>query len=221
MNENGMKVLTQEEFDNTVRATRFNKYYKKDVAFERMIVDIDVDYPAATYIFNNCKIVRIKDLTAGVSFRPTFLFTSCEIVDYRNIIDSVSLRSFDDCIFTIPVPLACPSEGAFIGWKKCLLYGGSAVSDVCLVKLLIPEDAKRSSAFGTKCRCSKAKVLGIYSSVTDNELDDRMACSSWDKTYYKKHEWVYPDSFDENRYRACSNGIHFFMDKEEARRYPI
>ena len=39
-------------------------------------------------------------------------------------------------------PLACPESGSFIGWKK--------TAEDLIVKLLIPEDAKRSSAFGRK-----------------------------------------------------------------------
>lgn len=48
--------------------------------------------------------------------------------------------------------LCCPEEGSFIGFKKA---GGK------IIKLLIPEDSKRSSATTRKCRCSKAKVLSI------------------------------------------------------------
>lgn len=49
--------------------------------------------------------------------------------------------------------LQCPEEGVFIGCKRCALGR--------IVKLLIAEDAKRSSATTRKCRCSKAKVLEI------------------------------------------------------------
>ena len=50
--------------------------------------------------------------------------------------------------------LQCPEEGSFIGYKK---------ADNKIVKLLITEDAKRSSATSRKCRCNKAKVLSITS----------------------------------------------------------
>ena len=43
--------------------------------------------------------------------------------------------------------LSCPTEGSFIGWKKASGH---------IVKLRIPEDARRSSATGHKCRCDKA-----------------------------------------------------------------
>lgn len=45
-------------------------------------------------------------------------------------------------------------EGDLIGYKKCL-------NDV-IVKLLIPANAKRSHAFGRKCRAEFAKVLEIF-----------------------------------------------------------
>ena len=113
--------------------------------------------------------------------------------------------------FDVPyIPLNCPSDGAFIGWKK--------VSDR-LVQLLIPEDAKRSSATTNKCRCSKAKVLSITS------LDGERAYESVvNKTYdphveYKVGEMVFPDSFDENRWDECSHGIHFFINKQDAINY--
>ena len=30
---------------------------------------------------------------------------------------------------------------------------------------------------------------------------------------------VYPDAFDEDRFNECSNGIHFFIDKQLAINY--
>ena len=107
------------------------------------------------------------------------------------------------------IPLACPSDGAFIGWKK--------VNDK-LVKLLIPEDARRSSATTTKCRCDKAKVLAI-TSLDEVENYDMVVNTSGHLTEYKVGEIVTPDSFDENRFNECTHGIHFFINKQEAIEY--
>ena len=106
------------------------------------------------------------------------------------------------------IPLACPSDGAFIGWKKVGRY---------LVKLEIPEDAKRSSATTNKCRCDKAKVLDIIC-ISDNSPIDlqEITCFNYHKTIYKVGEMVYPDSFDEERWNECSHGIHFFINKQDA-----
>ena len=109
------------------------------------------------------------------------------------------------------IPLQCPSDGAFVGWKK--------IDDV-LIKLEIPADAKRSSATTNKCRCDKAKVLGFYDSLGVNELDmTELVNDKYEKCKYVKGEMVYPDSFDEDRWNECSHGIHFFINKQDAINY--
>lgn len=109
------------------------------------------------------------------------------------------------------IPLKCPSDGAFVGWKT--------VGNV-LIKLEILADAKRSSATTNKCRCDKAKVLGFYDSLGVNELDmTELVNDKYEKCRYVKGEMVYPDSFDENRWNECSHGIHFFVNKQDAINY--
>ena len=105
------------------------------------------------------------------------------------------------------VPLSCPSDGSFIGWKK--VHGK-------LVKLEIPEDAKRSSATTRKCRCDKAKVLAITDIEGNNPVSEIENISQDHHVLYKVGEVVYPDSFDENRFNECSHGIHFFINKQDA-----
>ena len=109
------------------------------------------------------------------------------------------------------IPLQCPSDGAFIGWKK--------VNNV-LIKLEIPADAKRSSATTNKCRCDKAKVLGFYDSLGTEELDmTELVNDEYEKCKYIKGEMVYPDFFDEDRWNECSHGIYFFINKQDAINY--
>ena len=108
------------------------------------------------------------------------------------------------------IPLACPSDGAFIGWKK--------VSG-CLVMLEIPEDAQRCSSTSQKCRCDKAKVLGITSLSSNGVLDKVVNHSYNQETVYEVGCMVYPDSFDDNRWNECSHGIHFFINKQDAINY--
>ena len=98
-----------------------------------------------------------------------------------------------------------PQEGAFVGWKK--LQG-----DV-IAKLVIPHDAKRLNAIGSrKCRADKAFVLELFGA--DEAYDKHTGA-----LLYKKEEWVIPDSFDEDIRVECSHGIHFFMRREEAEDY--
>lgn len=119
--------------------------------------------------------------------------------------------------------MACPSDGAFIGWKK-LTYWEDMKSEwygrKVLIKLLIPEDAQRCSATTKKCRCSKAKVLGFYD-LDGNEITDivKLINTHYTKCEYVKGEWIYPDGFEADRWKECSNGIHFFINKIDAINY--
>lgn len=103
------------------------------------------------------------------------------------------------------IPLACPSDGEFTGWKKVKGY---------IIELQIPADARRSSATTRKCRCDKAKVVSIKDEDGDDVEEVNSALYAY--TAYKVGEMVYPDSFDEDRFNECSHGIHFFANKQDA-----
>ena len=105
------------------------------------------------------------------------------------------------------IPFACPSDGAFIGWKK--VHGK-------LVKLQIPEDARRCSATTQKCRCDKALVLSITDLDGSNPIEEIENTAQEHHVTYKVGELALPDSFDEDRWNECSHGIHFFINKQDA-----
>ncbi len=106
--------------------------------------------------------------------------------------------------------LHCPEKGAFLGYKKC-------VNDR-LVQLLIPADAKRTSATLRSCRCSKAKVLTIKSFDYKENFDE--AWSLVDENFvYKKGQWVEVKNFNEDRWQDSTTGIHFWLSREEAKAY--
>ena len=104
----------------------------------------------------------------------------------------------------------CPSEGGFIAWKKT----GDKI-----IKIKVTEDAKRSSATTLKCRCSKAEVLEIQN--FDGSLSDLTEIPSDhnENFRYTVGEIVEVVEFDENRWKECSSGIHFFISREMAVAY--
>lgn len=109
------------------------------------------------------------------------------------------------------LPISCPEQGVFIGWKK--VNGG------LIVKLKITETARRSSATTRKCRCSEAEVLEIQNSDGTNAEVDH-ATSTYDKNFiYKIGETVSVDNFNEDRWNECSAGIHFFITRQAAVEY--
>jgi hypothetical protein len=95
-------------------------------------------------------------------------------------------------------------EGDIIGWKKC--------RNSILVKLLIPAKAKRSHAFGRKCRAEFVKVLGVIGADEGISQHDRT-------TKYVKGKTVKCDKWDDDYTKECSGGIHFFITKLEAENY--
>ena len=120
------------------------------------------------------------------------------------------LRDIQYDIFTSFFALQCPEEGAFIGYKKCGKY---------IIKLQITDSAKRSSATSRKCRASEVLVLDIQNiDGTPSGLTEYLHKDNYtDKgTLYKVGGITKPDSFDEDRWNECSNGIHFFITRNEA-----
>lgn len=106
--------------------------------------------------------------------------------------------------------LHCPEKGAFLAYKKC-------VNDR-LVQLLVPADAKRTSATLPSCRCNKAKVLTIKSFDYKESFDE--AWSLVDENFaYRKGQWVEVEDFNENRWQDSTTGIHFWLTREEAKGY--
>ena len=141
---------------------------------------------------------------------------------------------FDDAIFDkntkMPdIPMVCPEEGEFIGYKKAITERLSAgkkrvrYNVYSIVTLLIPADAKRSSATGRKCRCDKAKVLAIRNDGYPGNVERFDSAFSYhDNLFiYEVGKMVCVDNFDECRWHECSAGIHFFMTEGEALMYGL
>ena len=113
------------------------------------------------------------------------------------------LRDAKDADLAIAMTRILP-EGSLIGWKKC--------QDNVIVKLRIPEEAKRSHAFGRKCRAEFADVLEVFGAEVGISLHDG-------DTKYVAGQRVTPDSFDENWMEECAPGIHFLLSRVEAENY--
>ena len=107
------------------------------------------------------------------------------------------------------IPMACPDTGAFIGYKKASGY---------ILKIEILQDARRSSSNSRKCRCDKAKVLEIQNLYGDI-ANVKEVKSDYDKNFiYRLGEIVEEPNFCEDRWE-CAEGIHFFINRQEAVEY--
>jgi hypothetical protein len=90
-----------------------------------------------------------------------------------------------------------PQQGSLTVWK--------ATTDG-IVKLLVPAKAKRTASLvGRKCRAEYVKVL------SGGGMDKHSR-----KVEYKKGTTIYPNSYNDDIRVECTNGIHFFLTREEA-----
>lgn len=143
--------------------------------------------------FKNCifEEVYLKNAITENCIFENCNFKNISINDYQFYCKN---NEFIDCK-GLP-DLYCPESRSFIGYKKAVML--TDINKCLLVKLEIPEDALRSSAFRNKCRCSKAKVLSI-TSLDEIELFEE-ACSGYDFFFaYKVGETVEVEDFDTNR----------------------
>ena len=94
--------------------------------------------------------------------------------------------------------------GNLVGWKKCC--------NNVIVKLLIPQKARRSNSTGRKCRAEYVQVLRVYGAEVGISTHNNL-------TAYRKGETVKCDQWNEDRWTECGGGIHFFITRAEAEAY--
>lgn len=207
---------------SSIKETTVSNVVHKSCVFTNTIFK-DVHFRDVTFICCLFNEVRFADCT----FDEDCQFFGCDFYDcsFPRLETQKSLELFLNsrfrrCINIPYVPMTCPDEGGFIGYKKVrIIQGDDEISG--LAELYIPKEAARSSAIGRKCRCQFARVISITGatpSTKDKEFEE--ATSYFDPRFrYRVGSMVYPDSWDENRWDECSNGIHFFMNKQEALDY--
>ena len=121
------------------------------------------------------------------------------------------------------IPLLIPSTGAFVGWKRAVRRITGAYKreydDSVIVKLLIPEDALRSTNQAYECRASKAVVLEVQD-VEGNVLNGVPAFSIYNpNVIYIPGKEIIAERWGEERWNLHEPGIYFYPDREQAVRY--
>ena len=129
---------------------------------------------------------------------------------YGAVLEQANLAGIKTDEHTKWFRLHCPATGPFVAFKKCF--------NDRIVQLLVPADAKRTSATRPSCRCNKAKVLKITNFAQTEEYDE--AWSLVDEHFvYRRGQWVTVDNFNNDRWYDSTTGIHFWMTREEAMAY--
>ena len=102
-----------------------------------------------------------------------------------------------------------PQEGTLTVYKK--------LKNNLIAKLLVPEEAKRTASLvGRKCRAEYVRVLEIKDK---DGVSVPKGSSLYDGYTYTVGDIIKPNSYDPDIRIECTNGIHFFLTKEEAEAY--
>lgn len=130
-------------------------------------------------------------------------------LDHANLncasLNGASLNCAKNADLAIAITRILP-EGTLIGWKKC--QGG------VIVKLEIPADARRSSAFGRKCRAEFARVLEV---IGAKEGVSNYSDAKSPVIHYRVGEIVRPATpFCKDFTQECAAGVHFYVTRLEA-----
>ncbi|MBE5900802.1 MAG: pentapeptide repeat-containing protein [Lachnospiraceae bacterium] len=170
--------------------------------FENSLLDgialIECDLTGASLVGTCLREGSLKGCDCrGVDFYSAVL----EHTDLTDIITDDTTKWFQ---------MHCPATGPILGYKKC--FGDR------LVQLLIPADAKRTSATRPSCRASKAKVLSIWNFDATESFDEAWSLVD-DNFVYRKGQWVEVKNFNEDRWFDSTTGIHFWLTREEAIAY--
>ncbi len=192
--------LSNKNFEGAnIKNVNFEGACLKGASFMHAIID-NCDFRGADFtdgtlehaVFHGCDMTGAD--VSGVNFHAASMNDTI-LTDVKDSEDTKFFRQ------------RCPETGAFLGYKK--------LQNDRIAMLLIPADAKRTSATLNTCRCSKAKVMYVRSFDQKEHFDFGIATIN-DEFVYKVGEWVYADSFEDNRWIDATHGIHFWMSFEEA-----
>ena len=255
--DEGLSVLTQEDFDKLIEKDgdeNSSIYVIKidhailegtyDLRFAHGRCDIYIsnsklymfdlteslwafsNYTFSNLTFNNCDVYC--PLFVNI---PYGIYNDCRIhatdSDDCSSLLTYSIARFSNCVFDPELPLFCPEEGSFIGWKVVKEVEDENKALARILKIRVPKDAKRSSALSEKCRCSKAVPLEVYD-LGGNVIKPKGKLYSVYVSLFNIQatpleyvigKEVCSDRWDAERFNECSNGIHFFMKMEEAIQY--
>ena len=112
-----------------------------------------------------------------------------------------------------------PPQNTTILYKKAYVIKDDKFTEM-IVKLEVPEKAKRVYCDELKIRVSMAKVIGFYNLDGSVLPDDNEVVSSYDQTFkYKIGETVKPEKEFDPTSGSCGSGIHGYIDINDAIKY--
>lgn len=234
---NNNKIYVKEKYsDNIYKNYSYSEYerninndYYKSFTIGRRNNNIYLKKINNNYIKNESLIISectITDKNTGLRFRGKYEYrengNENKTILQKN--DIIEYHEEDNNILVDTIKnYEINNNEYIIGWKVVKNING----ELRIVKLGIDTDVKKiipidSDYYLTrgKERCEKAIVLDIQMPYKDQEISvvpnemESYSCVYNDSLFkYSVGKEVYPDSFDIDENNSCSNGIHYYRDK--------
>jgi pentapeptide repeat protein len=171
---------------------------------------------SANFNETNCKdVVFLSANLTEASFEGADLdgtsFAQANLTEANLQDTNIITAEFDNTVGVFPV---CPTEGEFTGWT----IGEDEDGNECLVKIILPWFALRSSGTTRKCRTNILYTIGITpigESLKDGECPDSMKLKHRDAEL-RLREPSFDENFENDRFKVSSTDLYFWISKEEA-----
>jgi hypothetical protein len=210
-------IFNRMDFLNVFRNCKFYKVNFEQCSVAHCMFE-DCTFNAVVFILCFVRHITLDGIMDNVMFRLCDLrssgfFVRASCVQFDQC-DMIACYASDNCI---SFPQSAPSEGSFIAWKKALMLKNDGDHEV-LVKLRIPDDAERCSA-NHKCRADKVEVIQ-YETLDGEKLPDNIDVHSFFNSAFVYHiGMIDSGEYDHDPQCECSEGIHFFLNRDDAVNY--
>lgn len=202
-------------------ASFFGSTFDKCI-FDKCVFNLKKPFSNLSYhnIFTNNKFYQGKEMPKIFAENNRY---DINLFCNENTFFDENFNPMNDKILERYVPVHCPNEGSFIAYKVVRTVKDDTIKKY-LVKLLIPEDALRTSGYFSEGKCRASKVIPLeirgedgkkYDSAINNLPFYSMA-SVKDPIIYQVNTIVKANFYDGGRKCTCSNGIYFFLDRQAA-----
>lgn len=165
----------------------------------------------------------------GANFRGANLFHAClfgadlQKADFTgaNLYEAdLSRANLRGAVGIGYIPQKIPSHGAFTAWKRATLdIEAGHYEKPAIVKLRIPEDARRLEIINGECKAEKVEVLEVQS-IEGETLPDAVAYSMKDgRTEYYAGAVIEVADYVGDRFTEHAPGIFFYLERAQAVHY--
>jgi uncharacterized protein YjbI with pentapeptide repeats len=214
------KLIFEGDFSSVAKAVRAALAAKNSLSYANLryadLSSADLSSANLSSVDLSYADLRYADLSSADLRYANLRYANLRYADlssadlrYANL-SSANLSSAKNSELAIARTRILP-QGTLIGWKW--LRGG------VIARLRIPEAAKRSHAFGRKCRAEFADVLDLFS-ADGTEFSGVGVSTHNPKFTYTVGATVRPEEpFSDDWTEECAAGIHFFITREEAVAY--